>query len=293
MKQKVIIAASFILLLTGCGANTNHPATEVPIQEQIVVQKSSEIPLKSEEELTAELEEKRASLSEEEFIAYMNTERKAELHLPESAVYNPDLEEYYDSSVKEWNAECHDYIRLEQTVSPESKPVVFPYEGEIPAKMQKELEIFWAAVEKRFNEDEGLVARSDWVFLDDTEYLHTLETNTTIQYFDTWAEMSKCWGDGNTVLAIHIVKNVLNPHNTYTTAEFADQMKEQLTLASGAVNALGDSISAEDVTALQETYGYTIAPALQDIGKLDLLQIDPDSPCQDAEKLAEFARYFA
>ena len=63
--------------------------------------------------------------------------------------------------------------------------------------------------------------------------------------------------------------------------------------ASDAVNTLGEKITAEDAAGLQQTYGYMIAPALQDIGRLDLLQIDPESPCQDAEKLAEFARYFA
>ena len=36
-----------------------------------------------------------------------------------------------------------------------------------------------------------------------------------------------------------------------------------------------------------------IAPALEDAGRLDLLQITPDSPCQSAEKLAAYARLFA
>ena len=53
------------------------------------------------------------------------------------------------------------------------------------------------------------------------------------------------------------------------------------------------SATAEDAAGLQETYGYMIAPALEDAGRLDLLQITPDSPCQSAEKLAAYARLFA
>ena len=44
---------------------------------------------------------------------------------------------------------------------------------------------------------------------------------------------------------------------------------------------------------MQRKYGYLIAPALQEMGKLDLLQIDPDSPCQNAEQIAAFAKCFA
>ena len=297
MKRIICIALCAAAFLTGCGATVSEPAAEMPVQEQTAVQESSEMPFRSEEELTAELEEKRASLPEEEFIAYMNNDRRTELHLPESAVYNPELDEYYDSSIQEWDAGRHDYIMLKQSPPQTDEPAYRSFEGEIPAEMQQELDAFFEAENKRVaeqgREHPEFAVRSDWIFLDDTEHLRTLKANTQVQYFETWAEISKCWGARYAVLAIYMVRSVLEPHNTYITAEFADQMQEQLALASDAVNALGDGITAEDVAALQETYGYMIAPALQDMGKLDLLQIAPESPCRDAGQLAAFARYFA
>ena len=168
--------------------------------------------------------------------------------------------------------------------------------AEIPAEMQKALDTFWEKSNQRMAEDSTLKLRSDRVYLDDTEHLRILKADTQIPYFTAWAELSKSWkswGSYNAALAIYMVSDVLYPQGAAIRKDFADRMQEQLTLASDAVNTLGEKITAEDVAALQETYGYMIAPALQDIGKLDLLQIDPDSPCQDAEKLAEFARYFA
>ena len=172
--------------------------------------------------------------------------------------------------------------------------------AEIPAEMQKALDTFWEKSNQRMAEDSTLKLRSDcvsdWVFLDDTEHLRILKADTQIPYFTVWAELSKSWkswGSYNAALAIYMVSDVLYPQGEAIREDFADRMQDQLTLASDAVSALGEKITAEDVAGLQETYGYMIAPALQDIGKLDLLQIDPDSPCQDAEKLAEFARYFA
>ena len=296
MRKKTVSIACAMLLLTGCGNTANETAAEVPVQEQTAVQESSEMPFKSKEELTAELEEKRASLSEEEFIEYMNTERKAELHLPESAVYNPERDEYYNSNAKEWDSEQHKYIFINKAPEPTDEtepPKKEENETEIPAEMQKALDTFWEKSKQRMEDDSSLVARSDWVFLDDTEHLRALKADTQIPYFAAWAELSKSWGSNNTALAIYMVSDVLRPQGAAIRKDFADKMQEQLTLAADAVNTLGEKITAEDVAALQETYGYMIAPALQDIGKLDLLQIDPDSPCQDAEKLAEFARYFA
>ncbi len=165
--------------------------------------------------------------------------------------------------------------------------------AEIPAEMQKALDTFWEKSNQRMAEDSTLKLRSDWVFLDDTEHLRILKADTQIPYFTAWAELSKSWGSNNTALAIYMISDVLHPQGAAIRKDFADRMQDQLTLASDAVRALGEKITAEDAAALQETYGYMIAPALQDIGKPDLLQIDPDSPCQDAEKLAEFARYFA
>ena len=157
---------------------------------------------------------------------------------------------------------------LKQSPPQTDEPAYRSFEGEIPAEMQQELDAFFEAENKRVaeqgREHPEFAVRSDWIFLDDTEHLRTLKANTQVQYFETWAEISKCWGARYAVLAIYMVRSVLEPH-----------------------------ITAEDAAALQETHGYMIAPALQDMGKLDLLQIAPESPCRDAGQLASFARYFA
>ena len=291
MKLKAIAAASLVLLLTGCGADLTETAAEIPVQEQTAVQEETAAPVKSEEELNAELEEKRASMSEEEFITYMNTERREELNLPESAVYNPELEEYYDSEAKAWDAEQHHYIPLAHPAGTPAREF-HEFDGEIPAEMQAELDTFFAAEEQRMQEDDSLMARSDYVFLDDTPHMRTLTEKTQLPYFDVWAEIAK--QDGQyAVLGKYMVWQVLQPQSESYALTFAEQMQEQLTLASEAVRKLGDSITAEDAAGLQETYGYMIAPALEDAGRLDLLQITPDSPCQSAEKLAAYARLFA
>ncbi len=62
--------------------------------------------------------------------------------------------------------------------------------------------------------------------------------------------------------------------------------------ASSAVKAEGDALTAEGVSSLQAQYGFMIAPALRDLGKLGLMQIPADAPCTDAEQLAAFADYF-
>jgi hypothetical protein len=59
-----------------------------------------------------------------------------------------------------------------------------------------------------------------------------------------------------------------------------------------AVKAEGDALTAESVSKLQAQYGFMIAPALRDLGKLGLMQIPADAPCRDAEQLADFADYF-
>lgn len=50
--------------------------------------------------------------------------------------------------------------------------------------------------------------------------------------------------------------------------------------------------AAESVSRLLAQYGFMIAPALRDPGKLGLMQIPADAPCTDAEQLADFADYF-
>ncbi len=56
--------------------------------------------------------------------------------------------------------------------------------------------------------------------------------------------------------------------------------------------AAGDAPTAESVSKLQAQYGFMIAPALRDPGKLGLMQIPADAPCTDAEQLAVFADFF-
>jgi hypothetical protein len=62
--------------------------------------------------------------------------------------------------------------------------------------------------------------------------------------------------------------------------------------ATETIRKKSETITMEDCIELTKYYGYLIAPALQEIGKLELLPIDSDSPCQDAVQLAELVQSF-
>ena len=187
------------------------------------------------------------------------------------------------------------------TVTDAGQPAEPAQEVEIPAGLQASLDEFYEAVNERVREDIYLMARSDYVEMDDTEALRKLADETAVPYFQTYLALAELKNDH--LLARYMVKYVMHLYKTWREAPLDNPTMRQkggdlryhalyLQEASEAVRAAGDGITAEQCAELQTHYGYLIAAALQDAGKLSLLQIDAESPCQDPEQLAAFARCF-
>ena len=217
-----------------------------------------------------------------------------ELGLPDTAVYNPDRNEYYDSNMQEWDEAAHEYRPVTAPVQGYNPPEQYeerPFTGTIPEEFDSALKAYDEADAKAVQNGPPNVSSAFHVGFALPEYQHLQEL--TVPYIDCVISLA------STDQAYRVLAQcLLEPLTQYTPpnscgAEYEMRMQTAYQEASDAVSALSEIITAEDAAGLQQTYGYMIAPALQDMGRLDLLQIDPESPCQDPEQLAEFARYFA
>ena len=212
----------------------------------------------------------------------------------ESAVYNPDRNEYYDSNMQEWDEAAHEYRPVTAPVQGYNPPEQYeerPFTGTIPEEFDSALKAYDEADAKAVQNGPPNVSSAFHVGFALPEYQHLQEL--TVPYIDCVISLA------STDQAYRVLAQcLLEPLTQYTPsnscgAEYEMRMQTAYQEASDAVNALGESITAEDAAGLQQTYGYMIAPALQDMGRLDLLQIDPESPCRNPEQLAEFAKCFA
>jgi len=297
MKKKLIFFGCLLLaascMLTGCETPDKNKAAETGASSQAAESSAAEEPSQAETEQSEKPE--KSSLSPEEKLAQAQAQG-----LTKYAKYNAYRDEFYDSRHLEWDDEKKEYRHVNN--SPKTPPVVTE-EVEIPEGLQSALDVFAKAMEQYEAEHPEFAGRSDYIDLDDTEALRTLERETAVQYFETYLAMAQC-RNPNRHLGTHMVTRVLHMYRVWretsldnkTISEKGGDLKESalyLQEATDAVNAVGAGITAEDCKKLQRKYGYLIAPALQEMGKLDLLQIDPDSPCQNAEQIAAFAKCFA
>lgn len=284
MKKQFAWLPALCLLLTACGMdvtetdtaqhNAAPPAAASPADE--VSEKDADAPPKTAEELG----------------------------LPTSAQWNPEKQEWYDSDYYTWDEENHKYVYLDDAARTAKQkaegrykePVVYETEeftGEIPADFEAAMNTFSAALEAKFAEDPALSLRSDLVF-DVCPEEYAAAEEYALRYFDTCAKLAVTENDYY-VLAYAFVCDVLHPQIGFTAnvGEMRALMDERYTAATEAVQAAGETLSVEKVAALQEQFGFMIAPALRDMGALDLLTVPADAPCTDPKKLATFADYFA
>ena len=208
--------------------------------------------------------------------------------LTQYAEYNPDRDEFYDSRYLKWDAEQQRYLDVSPEVHFDPEQIAAEPDCEIPEALQAALDEFSAAMDIYKEENPSFAIRSDYYFLDDTEALRKLKNETAVPFFDTYLAMAKGRYPYYKVLGSYMVHYVLQYDPSVLPDDFSisDAILKE---ADEAVRTKGSGITAADCAELQSHYGYLIAPALQEIGKTELLQIDPDSPCQDPEQLANLA----
>lgn len=285
MKTKIVLVSCLVLAAAVCTAVLLRNREEPAVMQ------------------TARADAEIAEITEEPSGAE-NPERVKAEGLTKSAKYNPDLDEYYDSNYLEWDAQQQKYIDVTPEVHIDTDADAFEPDCEIPEALQAELDAFSDAMNVYREENPQFGLRSDFFFLDDTEALRKLESETAVPYFDTYLTMAQGKYQSYRALGTYFVSHILHLYGEWrktgldnkTMSAHAGELDYAalyLQEATDAVSQIGDSVTAADCAELQKHYGYLIAPALQDMGKLDLLQIDADSLCQSPEQIAGFARCFA
>ena len=212
-------------------------------------------------------------------------------------IWNPERNEYYNSDLLRWDEERKDYVHVEQT-GPSENQLKYErmieetpdFEGEIPAELRTAIEAYNAAWETEASKPENSARSDNMTELAPDEYNAMVQAG--IRNFDTIAALSVSKHPEAT-RAQFVVLSVLKADVLLDVGGlFRMNMQCAYAAATEAVQAEGDALTAESVSRLQAQYGFMIAPALRDLGKLNLMQIPADAPCTDAEQLAAFADYF-
>ena len=229
--------------------------------------------------------------------------RETEAEEAEYLVWNPAKDEYYDSRFMTWNAEKGDYDYLTpdpsewRRVSDEDSFAEISFEGTVPDSLKKAFDDYSNAMNRYYQErtenEPGFDTQSYLPFEDDKGSYRTM-CSICAGEWDALYQIAASDGEYRNLAQAAVNGILLHGGQSQTKAGFyCCQMQEKYKEASEAVRSLGESITAADCTELEAKYGYLIAPALQEAGRLDLLPINPESPCTDTEMLAEFARCFA
>ncbi len=164
--------------------------------------------------------------------------------------------------------------------------------GAIPEELAAAYDAFYEKREAVIESDAAYSLRSDNL-LDVAPEERSAAQAVSVQYFSDCAALA-CSDSEYRLIAQDSVGAILQlPIGIRQGAEFLEKAQEQYQLASEAIAAQSCALTAENVAALQETYGYLIAPALQELGALDLIRIPDGALCTDPEQLADFAAYFA
>lgn len=287
MKRKILMLTMIMvcLFVSSCGIGETKTATDMT--DQLLEESLPDAGKTDTAEVeTADIADVSAIPDEDAYIAY-----------------NPEKDEYYDTRFLAWNAEREDYDYLSpdgddyRRPSAEDAFAEIPYAGTEPAALTEAFLAYERAIQAYWDEqtekDPSFALRSFVPYEDDKGSYQSMCT-ACVPYWEDLFQIAASDGDDRNKAQTAVNGILLNGGFSQRKAGYyLDRMQKQYTDAADAVTALGESITAEDCAELQEQYGYLIAPALQDMGKLDLLQIDPESPCTDAEQLAECARYFA
>lgn len=308
MKKRVkyIAAALCLALLSGCGGVTEqaNQTAYAPVQES--EQAAQEITTLDYDPnwTTAEIEQKRAELPEKEFVEYMN-ERAKIMFKCDYIKYNLATDSYYDTTVKQWNGyrfipasnkpltdeELEEAIAESDAKEAEKKAQC----AALPDDLRQAFDTYADAMKADSAEHPEYIFRSD-VRYDDGKGAYQALCKAAAPHMDLIWQLAMDDNSSFQSYCQRIVIGILGRSGAgiESADSFLHSQREYMYQpAQDAVNAIGDAITAEDCASLQAEYGYMIAPALKSLGKLDLMQIDPESPCTDAEQLAAFAAQFA
>jgi len=258
MKKRRICLMLGALLLTGCG-NDTYIAAEMNVQTEPV--------LTEDVRKTAK-----------------------ELGLPDTAVYNPDIGEYYDSSVVKWNGQSYELVRPADQIPRGGDTPEF--DGDIPQELQ---DLFSEHIEQltAYQSEHPLPIWSSAVMRTDTEALKKLRENYGVQYWNLFCQLAVT-RNSYTEEAQNVVAHLLHIRAWYCSGnDFAYGMKTRLTKCTAAVSQFGNGITAAQAAEIQKEYGYLIAAPLADLGRLDSMQISDDSFAKEPGTLAEIARFFS
>lgn len=165
-------------------------------------------------------------------------------------------------------------------------------DGTIPAEFEQAMLDFIAAQEHELQLHPEYSLRSDWCMdIAPAEYDAMLQS--ALKYYPVCARLAVTENDYS-LLAQYMVSDVLCPSVGLmgTPGKALMNLRAFYSAGNEQVALLGAEITAADVAELQTDFGYLIAPALRDLGRLDLLQIAEDAPCRDAALLAEFTDCF-
>ena len=227
------------------------------------------------------------------------------LGLPDSAVWNPDLCEWYDGDHYAWDAKERLYTVLDVPAENQQRrqaagrqqllPVYEAEEftGTVPAELDAAMNAFWTAREAAFDSNPMLAARSDWV-MDVCPEEYDAALRCALRYFDVCEQLS-VQENKHSLLAMMIVSDVMRVSvmsGTANPGEFLAKMQQSYADAGALVRRKAESGNLDSVSDLQAHFGFLIADALRDLGRLDLLQIPEDASCKDPEQLADFAAFF-
>lgn len=211
-----------------------------------------------------------------------------------SICYNSTTNTYYDSNYKTWDPYSQTYHYID-VLFPSSSPQSTP---ESEMFCSDEL----AQIYNKYTEKITAYAHSipdfdsiSYVITDDENGAADELITESIPYFDQVFDIATQSGYKNfdARTAQFIITNALHLNVFYSTPnEYLCDVQEQLKAATNAVKAYGSNISRADCNELQEKYGYLIAPALQDIGKLEYLSLEKTDACQDIDKLIKLCHLF-
>lgn len=214
-----------------------------------------------------------------------------------SICYNPVTNTYYDSNYKTWNSttQSYDYINTMFSTS-NAKQTSNPIESK---KCSKELAEIYQKYDNKIQNYKITIPAYEiisYVITDDENGAADELITSSIPYFDQVFDIATQDGytNFNARTAQFIINNVLHLNVFYSQPDkYLSDVSEQFDEATAAVKNYGSIISRADCSKLQEKYGYLIAPALKDIGKLEYLTIEKTDACQDLDALVDLCELFA
>lgn len=214
-----------------------------------------------------------------------------------SICYNAETNTYYDSNYKTWNASTHSYDYIDvlfNTNNPSQTSSGSLEYKECPSELSKQFEIYKKRI---LSYEESLPGHEaiSYVITDDgkgaAEQLFKSVAPYKNQVFNVATQQG--YYDNDCRIAQFIITNTLHLNTFYAKPdEYLNAVKSQLQLASNAIYKKGPNISQKECRELQNLYGYLIAPALNEIGKIELLQIDEKDVYQNADQIIEYCNSF-